>query len=87
MSHYRTRRPQPDPSPFTTCTDCRKRAYPTRKAAKATAKTISGRHMTAYPCPVADGFHLGHLPMTVVHGYRDKLDYVQSVEQQRGQAS
>lgn len=51
------------------CFECDgKRTYPSRRVAKAAAKTTPGRHMSAYQCAHGWGWHLGHLPKTVRRG-------------------
>jgi hypothetical protein len=65
------------------CGACKKRTYPNRRTAQATAKTIPGRHMNAYRCPDGTGWHLGHLPIDVIHGETAKADYVQRITRGR----
>lgn len=69
------------------CEPCGKRAYDSRATARAVAKTIPGDHMTAYRCPTGNGYHLGHLPRSVVHGLSSKADYVERLERRRQEAA
>lgn len=57
------------------CAACRKRTYVNGRAARAVSKKIPGRHLSAYRCPQGAGWHLGHLPIDVVHGDLSKDDY------------
>ena len=58
------------------CGPCGKRAYPSRREARARAKQIPGTHMNAYRCPHGAGWHLGHLPDDVRHGDLPKDEYL-----------
>lgn len=45
------------------CEHCRKILHRSRRAARRVAKRQHpGKRLTAYPCPVSDGWHNGHLP-------------------------
>lgn len=45
------------------CGDCGKHLFLTRKAARRAARRMhSHGRLSAYRCPVQNGFHLGHLP-------------------------
>lgn len=68
---------------FATCEPCGKRSFSTRSAARKTAKQIPGRGLHAYACPKGHGWHLGHLPTSVVRGAISKSDYVAGVERRR----
>jgi hypothetical protein len=67
----------------TTCRPCGKRTFRNRRAAQSAAKVIPGRHMNAYRCAVAPGWHLGHLPLDVVQGKASKADYEARVQRRR----
>lgn len=45
------------------------------EAKKARRRTPSSGHLTIYPCPFCDFFHLGHLPIAVRRGELDKQDW------------
>lgn len=68
---------------MTVCEQCEKRVYETAAAARRQAKRIPGRHMSTYPCPDGNGWHLGHLPADVVQGKLDKDEYQRRVDERR----
>ncbi len=72
-----------DSEHVSSCEDCSKRIFADRRAARKKAKQIPGRRMHAYPCPAARGWHLGHLPKSVVHGKVPKAVYLAKVERRR----
>lgn len=53
------------------CAECGKRSYKSRKDGKTAIRSWHpGQGMSAYPCPVIDGFwHIGHLPGVVREGW------------------
>lgn len=65
------------------CEDCSKLIYADRSSARKRAKEVPGRRMHAYRCPVERGWHLGHLPKSVVHGKVPKGVYLANVERRR----
>jgi hypothetical protein len=67
------------------CPDCCKRIFAGRRAARKKAHQVPGRRMHAYPCPAGRGWHLGHLPKSVVHGKVPKGVYLANVERRRGE--
>lgn len=57
-----------------------KRAFPTRRAAKATAASVrsgNGEHLRPYRCtePSCALWHVGHLPLDVMHGKTSSASY------------
>jgi hypothetical protein len=45
------------------CEHCGKFLHLTRKAARQVKRRAHrGQQLSAYPCPVSPGWHLGHLP-------------------------
>jgi len=67
-------RPMTDYRTWTTCPDCGKRRYPTRAEARKAMRAIRSRdgRLNAYRCPVGNDWHLGHLPVDIIAGHRDR---------------
>lgn len=56
---------------YSTCSECGKRTYPTRKTARRSAKRLyPGEHLQPYLCRSSSvtRWHVGHIAEPVVHG-------------------
>ena len=63
---------------WTTCPDCGKRTYITRRDAKRACRNyLPGDHVNAYPSCDGNGWHAGHLPARVLSGHVDRSTYYQ----------
>lgn len=79
-----SKRGTPEASPtLGTCTYCGKQSYKSRNHAKDAARRYSHTRLSPYRCPTGSGmWHLGHLPLDVVHGVISRDDVNQWAQDQ-----